>query len=261
MHKFTRTIYSIMLECLKSVGAPFTLLDASTLNEKYDVPVFSDKYPEIQYFGVGLDYHDLVNSPTLDFTDPLHGAADGDVFRPVPLVVRPTTIGLTDTEKARYRMKVIRVINGIEYIVCYLRKIDYIAPYTNVYEITHTPGNNFLDLIDLNKIHALSPVPKFRNCSDTAIKFAAFDMKLKINLNAGDIVELKNAISIMYGNTGEAYLSTIGEVGLYHGVEVNTVTDVEAASVQAAYFSRVREPIGVTFSHNIDLGGMTPYYI
>ena len=261
MHKFTRTIYSIMLECLKSVGAPFTLLDASTLNEKYDLPVFSDEYPKIQYFGIGLDYHDLVDSPTLDFTDPLHGATDGDVFRPVPLLVRPTTIGLTDAEKARYRIRVIRVINGIEYIVCYLRKINYIAPYTNVYAITHTPENDFLDSIDLNKIHALSPVPKFRNCSDTNIKFASFDMKLKINLNAGDMVELKNAISIMYGDVDEDYITRIGEVCLYHGVDVTTGSITEAASVQAAYFSRVREIISDTFSHNIDLGGMTPYYI
>lgn len=255
------TIYDRLIGLHARLGIPYAPAPNTTLNEKLDIFPnldIKDKLPTLSYIGIGNGGNNVVYN-VLKTSE--HEVKDASLFNQVPFLIIEKTRDLTIQERSEYRLRKETVINGIEYVEYYLKKISNITkPEVFIVEKTGELSTK-LKPFNFNDSTILNPYPKIKEDFITTDKntYVAITCNASFGLSELEVTNIKNAIELKYGVDSPKIIS---EICLYSGVEHVTPSGIEALSVQAAFFQAVQYDLqsmlyskGITL-RDIQIGGM-----
>lgn len=241
-------------------GREVTVDRNTTLNEKYNIlpneRPKAGEFPTINYIGIGMG--GIGDTVKLAY----HSSIDASLFEPIPFICRELDNDLSPSDRLKYRMRVLKTIDGEEYAFYYLRRLPTTSDRIEIKKLVKDSSTaaTIVD-IDSDDPTILSPVPKFTGELDlTKTEFYVVDSNINFNLTIEDKLEIKNAYRILY-NTDE--IPPITEIGIFYGSDqVSSTGDIEVVSARPAYFYTVPYEL-----HNmlrieditqryIDIGGM-----
>ena len=248
----TRTIYSAHLMTCMSLHRPFTVLNNSTLNQKFnlfqnEVPGINE-YPAIGYIGIGNKgaSYDVTSNGFVLTTPIQHLARHASLYNFLPFVVRGVNDDLSSTERLKYRMRVPITVGGASYVAYYLRALT-ISDVIPTVEIRNVDGETIRTDPFTPTLSDLSPIPP--DISNTNINtpngdYLTSSAKISFTLNQSDIQNILDACNLVYGDPRYA---VINEIALVTGIDkvlqgsfgntTSSYTDVIVAQV-AAYISQ-----------------------
>ena len=212
------------------VISQFVKYQNTTLNHKYTVfnEVAPQHLPRIQYFGLGIK--GFANADDGILANPYRPSnKDLDLYEPIPIRCVPIDEDLTSAERANYRMRVRKVINGVPYFCYYLKKlmvVDNNVKITQTNPITQQQEPYTFSPSDL------TPIPTDPSTSGEQsgeVFTATVSFRVGLEYYGHEIFEAINAI---YG--GDMRYAKISEIGLYSG-EDQTVTGYDGNNVVMQY--------------------------
>ena len=215
-------------------GIPVVMDANTTLNEKYEVmmnkTLLRGSMPKIEYFGVGIGG---VGSPKTAY----HHGLDGDLFEPIPLIARDLINDLPTEERSKYRMRVEKTIDGVDYVMYYLRAIDDDVEKIAIKKLEKSedePSRSKVTPLDLNTAELLNPVARENDELDMSTsKFYLLESGLSFSFTETEKAELISAYRLVKGTTDTPEIS---EICMYSGMDSYEEGEVEAYAVRSAYF-------------------------
>lgn len=215
----TRTVIGEIISSCGQAGLPVTQLNSLSpfsLNTKYNIGPghLPTNIPAVRYVGIGNRGYYNVGDDGLANTY-IPDTRNQDLHRPMPWRCRPLTEDLSSTERANYRMRTTETINGVVYVLYWLKRITIPS---NSIEIKYVNADN--QESDYNLTANLAPIPV--PITDEAD--ASTDGKPKIIVKfTGQFSitdeEIAEAVAIKYN--GDSRYGKISEIGIYTGEDRN----------------------------------------
>ena len=226
------TVLGVINQFTTIANVSYDVMLDTTLNKKYGVldTVKPTVKPTIRYFGIGINGYYNVDTDKLSqaYTPQF---SEMDLYNPIPFRVVPVNSDLTASERAKYRMRERRSINGIEYYLYWLKVIDFGNPSkVSVNVVNPTTGE--VTPYDFDPETNLTPTPIKL---DTSSVVDSSKSRVVVSLSGTCEVtgaEIAEAIDILYG--GDYRLARISEYGYYTGEDVSTGSG-SSAYTEAAY--------------------------
>ena len=225
----TKSLLSGKIELCQMLPIAFEEDLTSTLNYKHGV--FANTRPEtipkVKYFGIGIGGRYLVDDAAL--TSAYKPAIDDmDLYMPIPFRLVPIDEDLSSAERANYRMRVRKTINGVEYYAYYLKLIEYSEglKFTRINPATQEEEPYELDPTNLTPI---GKKPSTSGTTNATIQEIKASVKAQITFTGAEVVE---AINILF--KGDLRYAVISEIGLYMG-EDKVVSGVTPAGTNISY--------------------------
>lgn len=275
MKTITRSVWGSSLQTALLLGQVPTILEFTTLNEKFSVfdeeALASTERPAMQYYCIGNGGHkNMVGADGTPYTSPLpHRASDAALYRHLPFILRRVDNDLTVTERARYGLRRLENIKGINYWAYYLKRIS-LSNTAPVINHTIVDGDNKYTEPYSPTLANLNPVPPAM--SNEGVITASGDYLstssiLTLIFSEQDVAELIDVCRIKFNN--EAY-AVISEIGLTSGVDRvltvqgpgNTQFNMkEVVAAQINSFITTHHSVAFTnkgFTQDIELGATEP---
>lgn len=251
----TSFILDDLTNCMK-FGIPYTAQNNTTLNEKFQVATSDkhpiDKYPELQYFAIGIGGSNVVyNGYMLSTHISLHAA----LYNHVPFITRPLSQDLTLEERAKYRMRVEVEYNNVQYAEYYLKVIPNSKQYDPVTQVNKNGDESSIVDFDYNSSEILNPTIQRTSPIADSSEAIAVRKVVDFSLSTFDINEIKNSLSLK-GITD----FNLTEIGICSGYDKTIDGFKEAVSTQVGIFVPISYdlqgelPNGI--SKNIEVGSM-----
>jgi len=205
---------------------------ASSLNAKYQIgqTLAPTALPAIGYFGIGIGGCYNVDSGNLSQPYPVL-TTNMDLYTPIPFRCVPIEQDLTPLERASYRMRVQKTINGSAYFLYYLKTITYnqtTVQLTETNPVTALQSPYTLDYTNLNPTQPT--VSTSGTITSTATEVNA-SVTSTLLLTGAEVTEV---INVLYA--GDLRYAKISEIGLYSGQDQSftngSVTYTEAMLAQ-----------------------------
>lgn len=201
-----------------STGKDITIEKNTTLNEKFNI--LSDRlsvptgiFPKISYFGLGI------GGTGTPIKMGYHSTIDSAMFDQIPLIARKLDNDLTLQERARYRFRVERLINGTVYVFYYLQKLEENPDLINIKTINKIGETNtsVVDMFDTNDPSILNPVASIINPDNTEkSRFYIVENNISFSFTLEDKNEIINAYRLSYT---AADIPNITEISLFTGLD------------------------------------------
>ena len=223
-----RTIFAAHLQTCKLLDKPFTVLDNSTLNQKFGV--YPDErpgvgaYPRLYTIGIGNKgaTYDVGQGNYILTTPVPHLPHHASLYNHLPFVVRPASDDLSPGERLLYRMRVPLQIGGNPFFAYYLRvfDLDAVVPSVELRSvvdgvITNTPFTPSQS--DLAPTH---PVLSQSGANQSLIPgdgdYLVSTAKVIFTLNQQDITHIREACQLIYGDPRYA---VINELAVCTGID------------------------------------------
>lgn len=217
METVTRTIYGAHLNTCKLTNTPFSVLNNSTLNQKFNVfpneTLGANEYPSLKYIGIGnkgASYEVTSNGYILTTPIP-HLARHASLYNFIPFIIRPADNDLDSTTRSKYRLRTFLTVNSTQYVAYYLRVLDTnnLIPDVELRNVNNgviTTSNFTPSLSDLNPT---PPVINNNNINNPNGDYLVSSAKINFLLNSNDITEILNACNIIYGDPRYAVINEI----------------------------------------------------
>lgn len=237
-----QTIYLSDLELATKLGLNYEVHANTTLNEKLnhltkETPLSTTAYPTIKYWCIGVGGNGTLVDPNAYPYSP-HMPWDAALFNMIPFVMRTKDKDLDYSEKLKYRLRVERMVNGVNYICYYLKifgtgDIEYKNEYS---QISRRGDLNTIDPLNLDEKDPLNPKPvtKIDKIIGTNTSYIIKKAKLTFTLTLAELEEIRNNIDLLIlDQTARTYKIT--EIGVCFGKDkiVNNIT--EALQAQIGY--------------------------
>lgn len=221
-----RTIYSAELQTAKFLNIPYAVRNNTTLNQKLDiqanaVPDLGVK-PSMKYLAIGNRGHRVqVGGDGFSFISPVsHRPSDSSLYGQIPWVIRPVTQDLPADQRAKFALRRTENIEGDDYYVYYLKRLDYTDVTTGLFLTTIRDGDiTTVPFIPNNSnLNPTQPEIPPNGATSTLEQGDYLTAKalLRINLTPSDVSELINVATILYGDENYAIIS---EFGLCSGID------------------------------------------
>jgi hypothetical protein len=267
MFDVVRTVYNTALINALTLGNEYNVLENTTLNEKFNVVCnkIEEENPKIQYYTLGMKYEDMLTDDGLSLDNVKHSPLDGSVYKPLPFIIRLLSNDLSVEERAPYRLRVEKLINGAMHAVYYGKKLNFDTIEDMVVKVTNSNGTLLpeeLDTTDNETILNPLPYKVDHNFTPDYVNFVVSVSKIKIKLSSVELEEIKNAMTVLYPDDDPV----IGEIGIVSGCDVDLGGVSEVADAQVNYFIKMNYDL-TTINDNdvvlktIDLGGLEPLAI
>lgn len=225
METITRTAYGSFLQTATLLKQPFTVLDHTTLNEKFEIQATvkpaSGEYPHLMYVAIGNGGHNLtIGANNIPKPEPIqHLATDAACFKHIPFVLREPANDLAEAERKRYALRKLETYNSTQYVAYYLRRFNNATtqPEMNIVTIENGVQTSVVPFIPNSS--NLNPVPQplvIPGVNVTDGQYIMISSKIDLSFSESDVDELKNVGNIMYGD--EAF-GMISEIALVTGVD------------------------------------------
>lgn len=275
MKTITRSVWGSALQTSLLLGQRPTILDHTTLNEKFGVLVDEElgetERPAMQYYCIGNGGHkNMVGADGVPYTSPLpHRASDAALYRHLPFVLRRVDNDLTVIERGRYALRVLLNIGGVNYWAYYLKRIS-LANTAPAINHTIVDGDNKNTVPYVPNLANLNPTPPAMSnvgVITSSGDYLSTSSILTLIFSEQDVKELIEACRIMFDN--EAY-AVISEIGLCSGVDRtatvqgpgNTQFNMkEVIACQVNSFITTHHSVAFTnkgFTQDIELGATEP---
>lgn len=188
-----------------------------TLNHLFNVfpsEQLNGETPRLKYFGVGIrGCYNADDGILQSAYNPKR--TDMNLYSLIPIRCRPVDEDLSAAERAQYRMRVKKVINGNEYYCYYLKKLNFTSTSVKYKRVNITTGRE--EAFELSNSY-LNPTPERPN-TDTTIETNATSIiayaEATVNVAADEVLEY---IKLAYN--GDTRYAKISELGFFTGVDV-----------------------------------------
>lgn len=272
----TRTAYGIALQTAKKLGLPFTLVENTTLNEKFNVqsgvappPAV---YPNLQYLAIGNLGHTMVRADdgSYESLPEIHYGDDAACYNHIPFVLREVNNDLTAAQRSRYRMRRQEEWNGRQYYAYYLRRLDFTGVNVQLQRIEVNEDGTVTTTPFIPTTDVLNPTPPSVSNTGTVLgsrRSTTAEATVTIRLTAEDVAEIIEAHRI---RTGSNRSPVISEMALCSGVDREVTgpssgsgnfTYTEAIAAQVNVFIATNQPVGYSIDgveFTLDVGGVEP---
>lgn len=245
MANMGKTILGLMLEVQSTTVVDSNYLATVTLNAKYGVSpaLLPQAQPRIRYFGAGIGGAKNIDSENL--SGPFKPqATDMDLYKALPIRCVPLANDLTAADRANYRMRQVKQINGIQYALYWLKVM---TPLDTKVQITRTDPVSKQETPYVLDPANLNPVPPPLS-TDGTVGSATAEINVTtsymVNLTGNEIME---AINVLYG--GDTRRAMITELGYYYG-EDRVVKGESATSAQFDYTEAIMTMLGYHYCFN-----------
>ena len=219
-----RTVYAAHLQTCRLLDKPFTVLENSTLNQKFNI--HSDEqpglnqYPKLAYIGIGNRGATYDIAPgNYVLTSPIpHLARHASLYNHIPFVVRPADDDLTPGERLMYRMRVPLSIGGVNYFAYYLRVFDMttVVPAVELRNVVAGQITNTPFVPELSDLSPTAPVISNSNITSVDGDYLVSTAKVLLTLNQQDITNIREACQILYG---DPRFAVINEIAICTGID------------------------------------------
>ena len=209
-----------------------------TLNRLFNVfpnESLNGEQAKIRYFGVGIKGCYNADDGILQAAY-IPKRTDMNLYNLIPIRCRPVDEDLSAAERALYRLRVKKVINGNEYFCYYLKVLNYTSTEVKTKRINIASGRE--EPYDLSDNY-LNPVPE-KPSTDTTIETSANSIisyaDATIEVAATEVLEY---IRVFYN--GDTRYAKISELGFFTGadVEVTVGGTTYLESIQTQLFNHV----------------------
>ncbi len=273
-----RTLFGVDLALRMLSGTPYELLPNTSLNEKFAKLASikpNGRYPSIGYYTIGVGGTTILpGSGQTMYSE--HSPVDAGLFEHIPFVVRKVDNDLTNAEQTKYRMKVIKNINGDDYYCYYFKKIPSVYINPNMYQVITENDNSVLSLLPTSTDMYLNPVPADREITVdnfNSVRYAAKTAKLEFTLLNTELTELYNVMDVFYGKdtNGVTISKPITEIGVCSGIEETPDNSIISCNGSEVSCSQILYHVAVDLDllvymntsdniyRSIDIGGMELY--
>lgn len=270
----TRTIYAAHLANCKALGRPFTVLENSTLNQKFNIHADetprTNEYPVIGYVGIGnkgSEYEVTTSNYILTKEIPKLPRF-ASLYNFIPFVVRRVDNDIPAEERGRYRLRVPVTISGVDYVAYYLRALtlDNVVPSVELRNVNGTAISTSSFSPTTGDLSPTPPDLSHVDVNDPSGDYLVSTAKVDLVLGAADIMNIIEGCAILYGDPRYAI---INEIALCSGIDrvlqgtFGTVTsnyiDVVAAQVNAfIYQSHALSETTTEVRLRFDIGSSEP---
>lgn len=219
-----RTIFAAHLATTKALGRPFTVLDNSTLNQKFNLHYSeiprSNEYPIIGYVGIGnkgADYE--VTTSNYVLTKPVpHLPRHSSLYNFIPFVLRRADQDIAAEERSKYRMRVPLIIGNLEYIAYYLRALTLndVIPSVELRNVTDSNISTSTFTPTLSDLSPEHPDISHVDINNPSGDYLISTAKVNLVLTSADITNIMDACAIIFGDPRYA---VINEIALCSGID------------------------------------------
>jgi hypothetical protein len=222
-----RTPYGAAVQTaqLLKIPVPSSFMRASSLNTRLAIQAaanfLQDEQPAMRYFVMGIGAHaytvgqDNIALPSTRN----HAATDAGLYKMIPMVVRQVGDDLDEVYRARYGLRRIENIGGVNHIVYYARRFDPTAAVMKFYLQTITNGR-VTEQTEFTPTSAdREPTPPLVDnqvANPLSAQVVRVSCPVTLSLDAFDVAEILNASMILHGNEDYTHVS---EIGLVTGVD------------------------------------------
>lgn len=240
----TKTLLSMKSGLVSRLPVTFKPDMDCTLNTKYNVYQAgrpADGVPKIQYFGIGIGGKYNVTDTNLSeaFKPKM---LDMDLYTPIPFRCLPEDEDslLTAAERAKYRMRVLRTINGNKYYCYYLKMLEFTDEVYFIYTDPTTQEESLYTL-DATNLRPVGKKPTTSGLVDATISDVTACAIAKATITGEEVVEAINALF-----AGDMRYATVSELGIYSGEDKL----VEAFNYQGVKFTHMESMFTVMETKN-----------
>lgn len=224
METIIRTIYSAHLQTAKLLNKPFTVLNNSTLNQKFDlfandIPS-SNEYPSLNYIAIGnkgVTYE--LGTDNYILTTPVpHLPRHASLYNMMPFIARPVTDDLTVGERSKYRLRVITSIGGVNYALYYLMVLptDSVIPSVELRNVNGSVITSTSFTPDLSDLSPVAPIINSQSLNNPNGDYLVSTAKINFSLDQAAVTEIMDACNLIYGDSRYAVIS---EIALCTGID------------------------------------------
>lgn len=224
-----------------------TIDQYTTLNEVLDVKASESLGVKagadfaLRYATVGIKGSQFIGNNDLGIPRMVvnqHQPTDNAMFYMIPQVVRELSNDLSATDRAKYRLRVVKSVNGVLYALYYAKVIDFtkFIPAGRIVTRNAATGVEPPDTY-IPQEDDLHPVPLKPNADGTipvSDKYASATGKLNIGFTQTDLAELQNACGILFG---DASLAATNEYAILAGID--TPTDGQTSGSQMINYTEL----------------------
>ena len=233
----SKSIHLTRLEQIRGKNIPYSILQYSTLNEKFQLPNIqppASGYPEIKYLAIGNKGATFTNGvngiPIVNILT--HSYTDSALFNQIPFVLVPVDNDLAPNVRANYRIRRLETYNGINYFAYYLKVLtpDVTAPEHTV--ITISNGVITAQDVYTPTPESLNPTPvtlSNTNVNTSDGRHLVTKETYPLTLTAADAANILEACNIIYGSPQYALITELGLVGGYDYAATSTDGNITAS--------------------------------
>lgn len=277
METIVRSIYGSHLMTCKLLNRPFTVLDNSTLNKKFNVypdeVPSTGEYADLKYIAIGnkgVDYEIGANNYILTKPTP-HLPRHASLYNFIPFIVRPLTNDLSASERSNYRMRVINNIGGVDYAFYYLMvlPLNTVIPSVELRNVNDGVISSNTFTPDQSDLSPTPPVISNVDLNNPNGDYLVSTAKVNFSLDQLAVTEIMDACNLLYGDVRYAIIS---EIALCTGIDRTltgtfgsaTLPYTESVATQiAAFIHQYHALTSNTTGVNIefDIGAVEPLLI
>lgn len=283
MSNITRTIYGARIQNELLLGLKHEPVAFTTLNEKFDIaagmPTPNGEIPPVAYLAIGMGGHRMVPGtegapyPEDNFFSPANGA----LFRHLPFVMREVGSDLVGDERRRFGMRVLRQVDGKNYICYYLRAISRNNVTVKMFHNVPTGGSGSTPpsviitpfVPDSSNLNPIAPILPETGAQTTDGAYLSTSSVMNLDFTEQDIAELLNVGRILFKNERQMVIS---EMGLVAGKETVITSSANTGGVDyyeaiqatlvahsAVYYAIAHMNLG--FQYSLELGAIEPLMV
>lgn len=236
MESIVRAVNGALLQTCQLLGLPLVLKPHTTLNEKFnihaDIAINDTDIPHAQYMAIGNGGHRMkVGTGNIAYPEPLqHRPRDMALFNHLPFVLREPLNDLTATERSNYRLRRTETHNGVTYVAYYLKVLNLSKTLPQIEYRTVTDGVTTSTMFEAT-LGDMNPVAQdipSTGVVTTTGDYIAATAKVTFDMDANDIAEFLNVVSVLYGDSNYAIIS---ELALCSGVDRSVTGNFNGVSV------------------------------
>ncbi|QCW23287.1 hypothetical protein HWC35_gp047 [Vibrio phage USC-1] len=241
----------------KATNKQLNIPPNTTLNEHHEIEVNNSLGVKngqdfvLGYFGVGIKGYQVVgNHPItqvpVNYTNQ-HQPFDQNLFYSIPLCARPLDDDLTEQEREKYRIRTIKILDGVPTALYWLMKtgMSEFNPKTKRAYRKPDTGNEVPEDY-VYRPESLNPEPITLSSNGTvplSNTYLTSSGLMDLSLNGTALEELRNVCRLMFGDPS---LAAVSEYQIVWGIESTT---------------EGQGPGGTTFRHKELISAVTQYVI
>jgi hypothetical protein len=256
MYATIKTIYNTQLELLKALNKPFSAIEYSTLNEKFNIQanatIPAGVYPELKYMAIGRGGHrGRLTSSGATLVDVIqHNIKHAALYEHIPFIVREVDNDLSVADRTKYGMRTLIERNGVHYFAYYLKKITFDSTYPVIEELT-VAGGSVDSITYVPTPSQLSPAPipySNANVNVSTGKHISVESAVEVVFTKDDLAEIIAGVEILYGDPGFATISEMATV-----TAIPTAVDTTLGGVNISYEEALVAQIANHIPANLDI--------
>lgn len=225
MENITRTVFAAYQQTCLFLNVPVSYPANTTLNEKLSInagvlPSASDR-PSLSAYVIGYKGHSYTQgadgTPLPDAIQ--HQATDAALYGQIPFVLRELNNDLSQTDRAKYALRLETTFNSTRYAAYYARRLDKTNTVPQMQTVQVTAGVAGDPVPFVPNSSNLNPTPP--DITSTGVNttdgtYVQASATISLSLSQEEMQELINVAKVMFNDERYAIIS---EIGLVSGVD------------------------------------------